>query len=333
MRSVIKSGDGYNFEIIIADGMSDDKTREIIKEFQKDYSNIFLLDNFDQIIPTGFNIALNESKGDIIIRLDGHSYIDPDFIKNILYVFHSIDADCVGGYIENVSSGCVGNAIKYAQSSKFGVGGVDFRTLPKKGKYVDTLAFGAYDKNIFKIGGYDEEFIKNEDDEFHLRLLQNGGKIWLDPSIKSYYHSRSSLLKLFTQYYYYGFYKIRVIQKRRGIASIRHIVPAIFVLSIFGSIYVYLMKINVIFLPMILSSYLITNLFSTLFEAVKLFKKSAELKPKIRLIPSIIIIPLVYLILHFSYGLGFIIGTFYFFKKWNDLEPQNKYFKKNIAKN
>ena len=93
------------------------------------------------------------------------------------------------------------------------------------GKFVDTLAFGSYKREIFdQIGGYDEELIRNQDDEFNFRLVQNGEKIWLDPSISSKYYNRSNYKMLFSQYFYYGFYKIRVFQKRKSFSSYRHLI-------------------------------------------------------------------------------------------------------------
>ena len=103
------------------------------------------------------------------------------------------------------------------------MGGVAFRQGLIGGEFVDTLAFGAYKREVLEeLGGYDEELVRNQDDEFNFRLIQNGGKIWLDPSINSKYFPRTSFVKLFKQYFQYGFYKIRVMQKRRGIASLRH---------------------------------------------------------------------------------------------------------------
>ena len=202
-------------EIIISDGISDDGTRDIIQAYIKSNNNIMLIDNPGRIVSVGFNMALSVARGDIIIRIDGHSEIPKDFLYSCISTFKNVEADCVGGATKHKSYSIIGNAISIAQTSRFGVGGVLFRTGVKHGQYVDTLAFGAYKKEVFeKIGGYDEELVRNQDDEFNFRLIQNGGKIWLDPSIRSAYYSRSTFIGLFKQYFQYGFYKIRVIQKR-----------------------------------------------------------------------------------------------------------------------
>ena len=165
--------------------------------------------------------------------MDGHSTIEPDFINNSIKILNEKNASCVGGPTKHFSNTFIGKNISIAQCSYFGAGGASFRTGVSKGKYVNTLAFGAYDRSEFlKVGAYDEELIRNQDEELNYRIVKNGGKIWIDPSIKSRYYVRDSILKLFSQYYYYGFYKVRVIQKIKSIFSFRHFVPAIFVLTL-----------------------------------------------------------------------------------------------------
>ena len=309
-----------NLEIIIVDGMSDDGTHDIVKNYQERYSNITLIDNPEKIVPTGFNRALSQAKGEIVIRIDGHSEVDLDFVENCIRLLEEKDSDCVGGATEHIADGAVGQAVKTAQSSKFGVGGVAFREDATEGKYVDTLAFGVYKREVFeKIGGYDEELVRNQDDEFNFRLIQNGGKIWLDPSIKSYYYPRNSLKKLFKQYFQYGFYKVRVMQKRRGFASWRHLVPGAFVLSLFGSVLllpVYHFPFYVIF-----GSYVIANFTATLYELLK--SKKAQMYS---LISSFALLPITFFTLHFSYGLGFLCGLGFFWNKWNDREVKDYHF-------
>ena len=324
---------GKEFEILICDGMSTDGTREIIKEYAQNINEIHIIDNPEKIVSTGFNRALSKSKGRIIIRVDGHAKIASNFIGNSLEVINKIEADCVGGEIKHVAIGIIGQAVNFAQSSKFGVGGVVFREGSKEGKYVDTLAFGAYKRNVFeKLGGLDEELVRNQDDELNFRLIQNGGKIWLDPTIKSTYYPRNSLIKLFKQYFQYGFYKIRVIQKRRGFASWRHLVPGTFVLVLLLSFIIYLGTSIACPFYLITGFYAMTNILATFWEIIKkVIDKESRQSADISL-STFLLLPLVFFTLHFSYGLGFICGLVYFWNKWNDRKVKDHHIDKEQFK-
>ena len=309
----------YNLEIIIADGMSDDGTREIIQNYHDKYPNIKIIDNPGRIVPTGFNRALNVAKGEIIIRIDGHTLIDTDYIKNCVELIDKEGAMNVGGLINAKGTSYFDKIVSIATSSRFGIGNAQFH-FSKEGKWVDTVYLGTWKREVFeKIGGFDEELVRNQDDEFNFRLIQNGGKIWLDPSIKSVYYPRNSLKKLFKQYFQYGFYKVRVMQKRRGFASWRHLAPGAFVLSLFGSVLllpVYHFPFYVIF-----GSYVIANFTATLYELLK--SKKAQMY---RLINSFALLPITFFTLHFSYGLGFLCGLGFFWNKWNDREVKDYHF-------
>jgi glycosyltransferase involved in cell wall biosynthesis len=317
LQSIFSQTIDEDFEIIVADGNSSDGTREILKNLQINNPNIILIDNPEKIVSTGFNRALNESKGDIIIRVDGHCEIAPDYIQNCLECLEKINADCVGGATEHVASGLVGKSIKMAQSSLFGVGGVSFRKKVEKGEYVNTLAFGAYKREVFeRIGGYDEELIRNQDDEFNFRLIQNEGEIWLDPSIKSTYTQRNSFTGLFKQYFQYGFYKIRVMQKRRGIASWRHVVPGLFVLTLLFGLSIFLFTGNIIPILSLCLPYLSFSLIVTILELIKTPSN----------LISVMMLPVAFFILHISYGLGFLLGLIYFLNKWGDFKIKDGHF-------
>jgi len=318
IQSIISQTIDKDYEIIVADGMSTDGTREIIKELERENPKIYLIDNPAKIVSTGFNRALNESKGDIIIRVDGHCEIAPEYIQKCLECLEKINADCVGGATEHVALGLVGKSIKLAQSSFFGVGGVSFRKKVEQGEYVDTLAFGAYKREVFnQLGGYDEELVRNQDDEFNFRMIQNDMKIWLDSSIKSTYTQRNSFIGLFKQYFQYGFYKIRVMQKRRGIASWRHLVPGLFVLTLFFGLSIFLFSGNTIpILSLVGIPYFSFSLFVTIFELIKTPSNFI----------SVMMLPVTIFILHISYGLGFLLGIIYFLNKWRDIKIKDGHF-------
>ena len=218
---------------------------------------------------------------------------------------------------KHIADGIVGRAITISQSSNFGVGKVAFRKKTKKGRNVDTLAFGAYKREVFEnLGGYDEELIRNQDDEFNFRIVQGGGKIWLDPSIKSTYTQRNSFTGLFKQYFQYGFYKVRVMQKRRGIASWRHVVPGLFVLGLLTSFSIFIIYGNNISILSLCLPYLLFSLFATILELIKTPSS----------LVSVVMLPITCFILHISYGLGFLMGFIYFLHKWGDIIINDAHF-------
>ena len=314
-------------EIIIADGMSDDGTRAIIEKYQENFHNIKIVDNPERIVPTGFNRALSEAKGEIIIRIDGHSAIDKNYIDNCIKLLKYKVADCVGGATKHIAIGKIGQVVNAVQSTMFGVGGVAFRTDVTTGKFVDTLAFGAYNRKVFElIGGYDEELIRNQDDEFNFRLIQNGGKIWLDPSIKSVYYPRNNFKQLFKQYFQYGFYKVRVIQKRGGVASWRHLVPGTFILCLALSLIINLTANIKWLFYLVLGSYCTANLIATSLEAFKQITNPKHRNINYSLISNIALLPVTFLTIHFSYGLSFLIGLVYFWNRWSDRAVRDSHF-------
>ena len=285
-----------SYEVLVCDGMSDDGTREIIKKYNEKYDNIKLLDNLGISAPKGMNLGIRNSNSDVIIIFGAHAYAKENFIEENVKLLNNTEASCTGGPIETINDSDKGKAISLAMSSPFGVGNALFR-YAKEEMYVDTVAFGAYEKRILdKIGYFDEEMTRNQDDELNYRLTQNGFKILLSPKIRSWYYSRSSLKKLWRQYFQYGFWKVRVIQKLGKTPSIRHLVPMLFVLAntlgpILGIfikpiLYLWILEIGLYFiLDLILSLKLSSRKWS-------LFKY----------------ILLIFPILHISYGIGFIEG-------------------------
>ena len=295
-----------NYEIILSDGGSTDGTLEIISKIILENPNIHLIKNPLKIVSSGFNLALNKASGDIIFRIDGHCEIPQNYIEKCCNLLKDTDADIVGGVIETISSGLIGNAISIAQSSRFGVGDVIFRNKDLKGaRYVDTLAFGAHRREIFEnIGGYDEEMVCNQDDEFNHRVLQAGKKIWMDPAIRTKYYARQSFNKLFKQYFLYGLYKVRGIQKRGEIVSIRHLIPSTFIVALILTLIIGFFLQSPWISLSVAFMYFIVNLSASIFVS-----------PSFRLIQ---LISLAYWTLHSGYGIGFIWGLIRFVNKWKD---------------
>jgi len=305
--------DKRKYEIIIVDGMSTDGTRKIIRHFTDRYNNITLLDNPNQTVPYALNIGLEKARGNVIIRVDGHAEIATDYIKHCVDYLERTHAECVGGVIESVNDTFVGKGIALAMSSTFGVGNARFRTSGTEG-FVDCLAFGAYMKKVFEIiGNFDEEFTRCQDDEFNYRLRKYGGRIFFTPKIKSKYYPRANLKKLWQQYFQYGFWKIRVLQKHFSKMQLRQFVPPAFVgsLIITGLGGILSQQVLLVFLS-IVSLYLLCNI---------LFSFKTSLKNGLK---YFFILSASFLILHISYGLGFLWGLLRISTLWKSDRKHNK---------
>lgn len=220
-------------EILVVDGISRDGTREIVKEYVARYPQIRLLDNPRKITPVALNIGVKAAKGNVIIILGAHSYIDKDFLlQAVKALFTHPEADCVGGIRKVTNNSSWETAIELALQTPIASGSTQH--LRNKG-FVTTVAYGAYRRETFeKYGLFDERFIRAQDYEFNLRIVRAGGKIYQDPSIKSYYYPRSSPAKLFNQYFQYGDWKMRVLMKHRML-SIKNFIPPLYFLATFGS--------------------------------------------------------------------------------------------------
>jgi GT2 family glycosyltransferase len=226
-------------------------------------------------------------------------------MRRCIEVLRETGADCVGGPMVAVGETRLARAIALAQSSSFGVGGVAFRTGREKAGHVDTVAFGAYRREVFdRIGDFDEELVRNQDDEFNFRLTQTRGKIWLDPSIHSIYHSRASLRDLWSQYFQYGFYKVRVIQKRGAVPSWRHLVPGLLVLGILGSLLLALVTRRPLWALSVTGLYAAANMVASLGTARRAWQ-------------SLPVLPIAFAAIHFAYGTGFIWGLAHWWRGWS----------------
>ncbi len=283
-------------EILVVDGMSDDGTRAVVADFAARDARVRLLDNPRRIVPTALNRGLAVSTGEIIIRVDGHAVIARDYVRRCVADLERVSADCVGGPIQALGETYVARAIAVAQSSPFGVGDAAFRHA-RESQYVDTLAFGAYRRRVFdRVGLFDEELVRNQDDEFNFRLTRAGGKIWLDCDIHSTYYSRSTLRALCKQYLEYGFWKVRVIQKHRRPASWRHLVPGLFVLALLGSLMVSVVLRTSFAFLLVSLPYVGVSLFASSWTAAR------------RGLAYLPVLPLAFAAMHLSYGFGFLAG-------------------------
>jgi glycosyltransferase involved in cell wall biosynthesis len=290
-------------EILVVDGMSDDGTRQVVERLASADGRIRILDNPRRIVPTAMNIGLKVAGGDLFIRVDGHAAVSPDFIRqSVRSLGDHPDAWVAGGYIETVAGNYTGQVIAAAMRSPIGVGNARFRLGDYEG-WVDTLAFGTHHKWITeKIGYFDEELVRNQDDEFNLRIILAGGKIWMSRSIRSKYFSRGSLAKLWRQYFQYGFWRVRTLQKHKRPATLRQLVPLLFVVSLL------LFGLSGLFwnpLWLVLAVEVTLYAAGLLAGALDVGRRSGWRYAA----PA----PLVFAILHFAYGLGSLWGLIRFF--------------------
>ncbi len=295
-------------EVILVDGDSSDRTIAIARSMQADFGMLSILHNPARIVPTGFNKGLEKARGEIIIRVDGHTRIARDYVRECVRALARTDAATVGGRMDPVGESPVGRAIALATSSPFGVGGSRFHFSSQE-EWVDTVYMGAWHRKTFQTyGAMDEELVRNQDDELNYRIRKQGGRILLSPSIRSLYTVRSSLKALWRQYYQYGFWKVRVLQKHRSQMKLRQFVPAVFVLGLLASFLLTLMHpkgwLALVLCP---GAYFLVNAWVSVRLAFK------EEQPALALT-----LFLVHAAMHISYGIGFVIGLFCFIGRWQD---------------
>lgn len=296
-----------DIEIIIADGMSSDNTRTIIEEYQQKYESIFLVDNPNGIVSTGFNIALLRSKGDFIIRVDGHTVIAKDYVRKCVDTLERTNADNVGGCMTAIGETNFGKVAALATSNPFGVGNSKFHYSTNE-EDVDSVYMGAWPRHVFeRIGMFDEELVRDQDDEFNYRLRELGGRIVLNPEIKSLYRSRTSLKLLWKQYFQYGYWKVRVLQKHTYQMSLRQFIPPLFVLGLIASIAIsFIINWGWGVLVGYTGLYLAANLAASMITA---YRKRDNFS---------FLLPIAFATVHLSYGLGFLVGLIKFWHRRGD---------------
>jgi cellulose synthase/poly-beta-1,6-N-acetylglucosamine synthase-like glycosyltransferase len=282
--------------VIVVDGMSDDRTRDIVKSMTGSMDNLMLLDNPAQTTPFALNIGIEAHPFDVLIILGAHATVHKDFVQiSVNGLRNDLSAGCCGGIIENSYHSEEAECIGLAMSHPFGVGNAHFRTGATSG-YVDTVAFGAYRKEVFdSVGLFDEELVRNQDDEFNFRVTESGYRIVLDPAIRSFYVVRADLTKLFKQYQQYGYWKVYVNVKHGRITTWRQVVPALWVSYLLvGLLSTFLFPA----LSPIFVGGVVVYLVTALVIAMRIGKSFRKTFGVFR----------AFLVLHFSYGWGYMKG-------------------------
>ena len=288
-------------EILFVDGMSTDHTREIIEQYTKEYPYIRIIDNPDKVVPHAMNRGIMASTGDVIIRLDAHAVYPTYYFSKLIKGLHQHQADNVGAQCRTlpVNQSATSIAIAEALASSFGVGNSMFRIGITQDLETDTVPFGCFRRDVFeKVGLYDTELIRNQDDELNARIINSGGKIVLLAGTTFDYYARDSFAKLFKMYYQYGLYKPLVNKKLGSPATLRQFIPPLFVMGlILGAILSIFLPIIGIIYGVIIMLYIVAGMTIGIKQA-----------RKHQLLALVFAMPFTFFILHLSYGIGYIHG-------------------------
>ncbi len=292
-----------SIQVFVVDGMSGDGTRIKVENLKSEYSSLQLIDNVQQLTPFAFNLGIYAGgKVDFLQIVGARHILSTNYLMNALNMLNeNNDVWCVGGRIINEYINETGRVISCAMSTTFGMGLGNFRTLSKSG-FTDTVTSPMYPYWVFeKIGYFDENLIRNQDDDFNFRVTNAGGKIYYDHEISLKYYVRGNFNGLWKQFFQYGYWKVYVNKKHKAVTTLRQLVPPLFVL--------YLMLL------------LLTSLFSIstagifgipfvayIAMAVYFSLKASEQDKEIRFIEVLKTFP----ILHVSYGLGYLKGIWTF---------------------
>ena len=289
-----------DLEVLFVDGRSSDRTRDIIEEFSRQYPFIRLLDNPERIVPCGLNIGIRAAQGDIILRLDAHAKYPTDYFSLLVKRLQETDADNVGGVCRTLpaSDTPVCRAIANAMSSPFGMGNSHFRIGTDKEMWVDTVPFGCFRREIFdKIGLFDEELVRNQDDEFNGRIIGNGGIILLLPQVVIDYFARDSVRKTAKMFYQYGLFKPLVNKKLGKPTTLRQFFPPLFFAGVIAG---GLLSLLFPIIRWIYFAVLILYILAGIYFGLKLPCRW----------PDILWMPIVFATIHLSYGCGYWVGFF-----------------------
>lgn len=282
--------------VFVVDGMSDDGTREKIQSLQTKYDSLQLIDNVKQLTPYAFNLGIHASKADYIQIVGARHILSSDYIQQSLDVLNSKpEVWCVGGKLINEYINETGEIISKAMSTSFGMGIGNFRTLAKSG-YTDTVTSPMYPFWVFeKIGFFDEQLIRNQDDDFNFRVTKAGGKIYFENDIHLKYYVRGNYSGLYRQFYQYGYWKVFVNQKHKAVTTFRQLIPPLFVVFIFLSIILSLLHPFLAILSL--------GVYSVYIALALLMGSKKGGTPS-----DAIQIAVTFPIMHFSYGLGYLKG-------------------------
>jgi glycosyltransferase involved in cell wall biosynthesis len=299
-----------SYEIIVVDGRSSDRSREIVAEIRRDFPNVYCLDNPAAIAPAAMNIGIRNARGQVIIRADGHNFYPHTYIENCIKYLDQTGADNVGGPWLTVPADATFGARLVAAilSNPFGVGGSRFRTSQADG-FVETVPFGAFRRELFdRIGMYNEKLVRNQDNELNARILEAGGKIYQTSALQTEYHPVATFIALLTQIFKTSQWHVFSIRENKRSMGFRHLAPAAFVLILLALVLFALLGPSWMgrLPPIALISFLTVYLLAGFWVGVGHRRDWGW--------DIVSIIPFATLCFHLAYGLGTLVGLRYLFK-------------------
>jgi glycosyltransferase involved in cell wall biosynthesis len=293
-------------EIIVVDGRSSDRTREIIEEIHTQNPVVRCLDNPAGIVPTAMNIGIRAARGEVIIRADGHNVYPRDYAANCVKYLEQSGADNVGGPCVTVPADESFGArlVAAVLSSPFGVGNSKFRTSRNEG-FVDTVPFGAVRRELFeRIGFYNEKLVRNQDVELNARIRKAGGKVYLTPALTTHYHPVKNLLGMLKHAFKTSQWHIFTLRENRGSIGVRHVAPAVFLILLLLLLPAsFASGIALTFLIAILSVYTVMGFYFSLRSNVNSNRSVALVQP------------FACFCFHLAYGAGTLFGLRYLFRE------------------
>ena len=290
-----------DLEILLVDGMSKDRTRDIIAAYTAQYPFIRLIDNPDKIVPCAMNRGIEQAKGDIIMRLDAHASYQPDYFSVLVNGLKRLHAENVGTVCKTdvLNKTPKTLAIREVLGNKFGVGNSTFRTGIDQEQEVDTVPFGCWPREVFvKYGKYDERLVRNQDIELNKRILRGGGKIYILPDTFCTYLARETWHALAKNNYANGKWNILTVYytKMFSSLSLRHFIPLLFILSLIVPL-----LLALIWWPFAFVSLASLAAYTSLLSGI-------SLKLAIQKNLNFFYLLTTFFVLHFSYGWGSLIG-------------------------
>ncbi|UFS62400.1 glycosyltransferase family 2 protein [Sulfurimonas sp. HSL-3221] len=287
-------------ELFVVDGMSTDRTGEIVAGYAATYSWISLLENRDRTAPYAMNLGIGRASGDFIVRADAHSSYPADYLSKLIHWSQKLDADNVGGLWQTdvLHATAKSMAIKNVLRDRFGVGNALFRTGVRSVQEVDTVPFGCFKKEVFdRYGLYDTRLTRNQDIELNKRIKRGGGRIFLVPDIRCTYYARETFMALAKNNFANGKWNLLTadLTGTFGSLSVRHFVPLVFVL---------VLLLPLLFSPLLPQALYLSVTVLLLYTGIVLLR-AWQIKYNTTLLYQCA----AFFVLHFSYGLGELAGT------------------------